>query len=376
MAARGFVSGQTHGGFASKIWVDDATASWTTSAGVASKLGYREMVFDFGPATATTTASALSTIANITGAVDAAGKITAGTSLGVVDTGVWVDAANNRWTTSATVASSLGGFTQLQVTLDGAESNFGDVAAKVAAQNNLSPYANNVERTGKTWTEAEAIIKAQIKTSNPTPPQGLDYVKRVTAIGDTVGGVRGRLAQKLLNQGYGAADSQLTNVTARKMDDAASKERLKGVLQGLDNQISSRAITSADVPSAKGAMARTENPQVTKKLEGAIDASKRTHQVGDAKSDSSIFTADALAEAINQNSKQFWAMVQKVDSMGKAADMVYVFTKDGGDFNDLLACEVAGSDTRSREALGSVAFENEWKAVRPRQKVWAYLSIP
>jgi flagellin-like hook-associated protein FlgL len=38
--------------------------------------------------------------------------------------------------------------------------------------------------------------------------------------------------------------------------------------------------------------------------------------------------------------------------------MLCVFTKDGGDFNDLLACDVAGPDDASREGLLAVQFEN------------------
>jgi flagellin-like hook-associated protein FlgL len=38
--------------------------------------------------------------------------------------------------------------------------------------------------------------------------------------------------------------------------------------------------------------------------------------------------------------------------------MLYVFTKDGGNFNDLLACDVAESDPNSRDALNYIQFEN------------------
>jgi flagellin-like hook-associated protein FlgL len=51
-------------------------------------------------------------------------------------------------------------------------------------------------------------------------------------------------------------------------------------------------------------------------------------------------------------------MVQSVNSNGQSADMVYVFTKQGRNYNDLLACEVADSDNHSRSALETVAFEN------------------
>jgi flagellin-like hook-associated protein FlgL len=73
----------------------------------------------------------------------------------------------------------------------------------------------------------------------------------------------------------------------------------------------------------------------------------------------SNFGAWALASAINHNkNSQFWAMVQPFDSDGKSADMVYIFTKDGGDYNSLLACDVADGDIASREALSAISFEN------------------
>jgi flagellin-like hook-associated protein FlgL len=73
----------------------------------------------------------------------------------------------------------------------------------------------------------------------------------------------------------------------------------------------------------------------------------------------SNFGARALASAINNNSSsQFWAMVRPVNSNGVSADMVYVFTKNGGNYNDLLACEVSDSDVYSRSALNAVSFEN------------------
>jgi flagellin len=76
-------------------------------------------------------------------------------------------------------------------------------------------------------------------------------------------------------------------------------------------------------------------------------------------------SASALARAINKNSaSEFWAMI--------SGDMVYVFKKDGGDFNDLLACDVAGGTTYlsatssapvvkgffKQSALDSLKFEN------------------
>ncbi|MDR0881735.1 MAG: flagellin [Candidatus Adiutrix sp.] len=67
--------------------------------------------------------------------------------------------------------------------------------------------------------------------------------------------------------------------------------------------------------------------------------------------------ATALVSAININSKSFWAM-QSGDS-----GMIYVFHKDGGDNNDILACErgVKASDTSAtlaQSALDAVKFLN------------------
>jgi flagellin-like hook-associated protein FlgL len=104
-------------------------------------------------------------------------------------------------------------------------------------------------------------------------------------------------------------------------------------------------------------------------INGAVDASKSKNLVASAgtsaivtsgvNSGKSNFGAWALASAINHNANsQFWAMVQPADSTGRKADMVYVFTKEGGNYNDLLACDVAGSDSASRKGLDSVDFEN------------------
>ncbi|MDR1312656.1 MAG: hypothetical protein LBQ12_02925 [Deltaproteobacteria bacterium] len=106
-------------------------------------------------------------------------------------------------------------------------------------------------------------------------------------------------------------------------------------------------------------------PDTTGGNTGIIDRTRQVTIVASAGTSAvnsrgvSNFGAWALASAINHNSgSQFWAMVQTVNSLGKAADMVYIFTRDGGDFNSLLACDVAGDDAASREGLSSVLFEN------------------
>jgi flagellin-like hook-associated protein FlgL len=106
-------------------------------------------------------------------------------------------------------------------------------------------------------------------------------------------------------------------------------------------------------------------PERTVSTTGIVDKSKRTTVVAGNGADlagasgSSNFGARALAEAINKNEdSKFWAMTQPADSRGGNADMVYIFTKEGGNFNDLRACEVAGNDADSRSALDAVSFEN------------------
>jgi flagellin-like hook-associated protein FlgL len=103
----------------------------------------------------------------------------------------------------------------------------------------------------------------------------------------------------------------------------------------------------------------------TKSKLGIVDKSKEKTLVASAGTASassageSNFGAWALASAINHNeNSQFWAMVQNFDSNGNKAEMVYIFTKVGGNFTDLLACDVAGNDPNSRDALDAVGFEN------------------
>jgi flagellin-like hook-associated protein FlgL len=92
---------------------------------------------------------------------------------------------------------------------------------------------------------------------------------------------------------------------------------------------------------------------------GMIDSSKEAIQVGDSTNAAERFTAEALASAINHNANsQFWALYQSANSNGDTVEMVYVFAKEGGNLNDLLACDVSASDANSRSALAYIEFEN------------------
>jgi flagellin-like hook-associated protein FlgL len=97
---------------------------------------------------------------------------------------------------------------------------------------------------------------------------------------------------------------------------------------------------------------------------GLIDSTRRAFLVASAGTSPTMggyssFGARALASAINHNEdSQFWAMYEEVVVDGASAEMCYIFTKKGGDFNGLLACEVADGDAASLAAAAALAFEN------------------
>ncbi len=93
---------------------------------------------------------------------------------------------------------------------------------------------------------------------------------------------------------------------------------------------------------------------------GMVDATKSFTQVATSASSATLFTAESLASAINNNEdSEFWAMLDE-----EGGNVVYVFHKEGGNHNDIKVCEVASDDSFSRTALDSVRFQNvetgEW----------------
>jgi flagellin-like hook-associated protein FlgL len=129
---------------------------------------------------------------------------------------------------------------------------------------------------------------------------------------------------------------------------------------GLSAYISTALLNSGNEPTILAADVTSGTlPSINTKVDGIIDSSKIAHQVGTSADANTTFNTAALAKAINENSNStFWAMIQEINVNGQSTDMIYIFTKDGGDFNNLLACEVAGSDNNSRSALNYVNFEN------------------
>jgi flagellin-like hook-associated protein FlgL len=349
LSATGFISGVTAPGvYSTGIFVDDNTACWTSSKTIANKLGMRELTITIDDKLMN---SAIGSLAVFRGAASAAASaiFTAGYA-GVKNTGLFMK--GSEFTTSASLATALGGFTELTVTFDGTETaaNWMD---KVINQNGLtSAYPVNLIK-GRGNTVGEVYVKTRTEASNNTLPPGVGFVKQITSIGDSFLGIQGRMREKLKSLG-----SQYTDINTRDLASLAGGT-VNNALVGLDSYLSAVPLTNTNRPAVEPAsMTRNENSPVTKVLAGKIDSSKEVFKVGDMSSDSGTFTTKALASAINAYSKDFWAMVQSFDSNGRTVDMLYVFTKEGGNFNDLLACEVAGDDVHSQSALNAVSFEN------------------
>jgi flagellin-like hook-associated protein FlgL len=156
--------------------------------------------------------------------------------------------------------------------------------------------------------------------------------------------------------------TEVTAFAARTMANVATDLATAIAALNFTTEINAEVIDQSYIPPdafAVADMTVAAGPDTTVMRQGIIDYSKTAIQVGNSTSDRSYFTANALASAINNNAdSQFWAMVQSINSNGETADMLYIFTKDGGNFNDLLACDVADSDEFSRDALNYISFEN------------------
>gem|GEM_PF-103475 len=146
-----------------------------------------------------------------------------------------------------------------------------------------------------------------------------------------------------LNAGLGG----LFQIVARDLADVRPDITIPGDVNFIDRE-------DPVPPDAPGLYGQEVDPQ-EKEIAGAIDSSKAMTQVSTNESAMQLFNARALASAINNNpNSKFWAMMDNQ----KSATMLYVFTKEGGNFNDLLACDVAARDENSRSALNFIDFEN------------------
>jgi flagellin-like hook-associated protein FlgL len=360
-----FASGATKtiANFGTGIWVSGTTGLWTTSAAVGKSLGASQITIALS-ATTSVKNTATSAVTSLTDSeID---KLTTSWRLGdtgQVEVDLFYQKGGTDWTTSAKIAAHYNSLhpnalTTTKLTINvggiGTYNDFRDAVRQSLVSANWTAAtagtAEQITQMGDGWSQAVTKATAATALASGT--------KRVDKLGSTWTDMANSFASELETRGL-SPDTRILSYTARDLTALATQ--LQGQFSSYATQIDARAIDGNDL-AALNVAAKTVKKELAPELTtkgGAIDASKKSFQVGDANSMSASFTYRALASAINNNSdSQFWAMVQTIDSMGQAAEMVYIFTKQGGNFNDLLACEVAGTDERSREALGAISFEN------------------
>jgi flagellin-like hook-associated protein FlgL len=366
--AMGFVSGQTTAFIGSgDIYVSAATGIWTHQRGLACALAFDEVIFT----TSTNTLKSGYNEINLTlnsaylqsqlpsfNFTQASASLKLGVFLDTIGGSAWTQDYNT-WQKMLGLAGGVYGGIEFTINYAAnAASGWNTLAtlvndAMVAYQNsNNFTFNREITQVGDGYTEALKKYKDALAGTGTIHGYNTELFK----FGDTFAD----MTSKFWTAMPAGVVAQVTSIAGHTLTDLQAS--LSTAVTGLTNRITTRAITEADLPASfllVDNVIPTDGPVLETQLEGAIDSSKQGFQVADMTSNGSSFTATALAEAINGNeNSQFWAMVQSFDSNGRTADMVYIFTKEGGNFNDLLACDVAGSDSASRRGLDTVNFEN------------------
>jgi flagellin-like hook-associated protein FlgL len=359
----------------SAIWYSTTTGDWTHNYAVGSALGMTMLSLTLSANSLHSTPSRDPNVVLTSKDWLSAQTGFSGTypvSPGTYNLDLWIQtgAGGTYWTTSAAVAGKFNGLGgsqpaggsmyRVSVALDGTETNLDDVYAKFDSiyQAMVLPSAvalsNEVYRIGDSWGDIQNKFNDAIgATAGPTKSREIAF------LGDTWTDMAVKLTAKI--PGY--VNMQVTDFTPRDINAIAAAEFTAALTAAsLATEIRTRAINLSDLPSSIFSAANMTSSEVdgaTETRDGIISTGKTAYQVANSASNQSYFTARALASAINANSSsQFWAMVQPFDSNGLVADMLYVFTKQGGNFNDLLACDVGASDSASRSGLNSISFEN------------------
>jgi flagellin-like hook-associated protein FlgL len=333
-----------------------------------------------------------------------------------INTGIYLQTnTNGIWTESASLAASLG-FEELVisvtnttgtgvytaaaaltggavVTLNGTPALTADMTLEqlrawttTVTRNTISNIGTNAMVSTNGHLVPTAPTAAELDAAKAVPPPGITY----TATAETTNTFDPALAGYLQTTAYvgGSAlirlngnppQGQPVTSTMRNLATAinADIELMLGSFQANNNFLPGKLFKGASTkPNGPENLSeivdllttdtyKAASSQQTITTTGIIDKTKHATLVASAgtaytnASGISNFGAYALASAINHNANsQFWAMVQNHDSNGNSADMVYIFKKDGGDFNDLLACDVADGDIASQDAKLAIEFEN------------------
>jgi flagellin-like hook-associated protein FlgL len=347
------------------VYVCASTGLWTSSGSIAAKLGYQEVKIDLSSATIHTTSAAITDIVGTyvtTTTIIAANFGATGASLpaaSVISAGIYTNADKTMWTSDVTIAGRL---QWSEVTIDiGGLTTWGQVLTKF--QSDYGPTlttAKRVTHVGDDATDAAEKTGAAILGigSGTFGGEITDFDNDYTTIAsniDTALAAAGLTVtgSKLVKNTYGPDAAGITAILTA----------IDAELAGLGTRIGSRALNateiatiSANIPSS---ITYAEGAGMTEIIQGAIDNSKQITQVAARGDSRASFTYQALASAINGNAdSQFWAMVQTISEGDETYETVYIFTKNGGNFDDLLACDVSGSDDESRSSLSAISFEN------------------
>ena len=249
-----------------------------------------------GATTPDITAANVSATAASHGHMNGAGTHLAQNTTTEFATGLYVD-SNGNFTTDETLAKALG-FTEVKATVT-TKQGTEEISAITIDGRKYVPGAT----TASTATLTAAEITTQVQAH-------VDYLQtKSTAIGNTGMGEVTRAG----------AGTFTTNAAATSTN----------VTYGLATEYQEGAVVD-----------HTKNITMVTQYSSGVTYTQRD------------FDARILASAINNNpDSEFWAMVQ-------GDDMLYVFHKDGGNNNDIKACEAAGHDAISREGLNGVSFEH------------------
>jgi flagellin-like hook-associated protein FlgL len=391
--------------------VDSATAFTNAQAdAVASYINQTNRLADRVAITAgsanLTVASADVRTAAGAGNINGDNTLKSGTSF-ALPTNFYMDDAGN-YTTDTALASTLGmGQISLNISKDSNGVHHATLSIDGVIQTDFKDNALQVLGTGATITQISSALQSDVRllftdrqagayvgggmlsTASVTPPAGTGQVLPTTIAAYATSltqqensPLQVRVNGQLLTGNTGSSfNNLLTNsdvddlVTAMNTSIGQVLLAFQSAATGPQGQLTVVGPPPAAIsgPTSVASLTGYRNvagtinasPERTVSTTGIVDSSKYTTMVATNRTNSvdssgrSNFGAWALASAINHNeNSNFWAMVQSFNSNGQTMDMIYVFTKEGGNFNDLLACDVADSDKYSRSALNAVNFEN------------------
>jgi len=350
VSAANYKPGTDQPQFGTGVFTDGA-GLWTTSATAAGKLGWTEITASLN---ASMTASQAVTAVNnaLRGAgVQGGTAKSATTQVTVVSaaalSALGIYASGNQWTDNKAIASAMGWGAGTHVVNTGGTINvnlqdgdgFNSIKDKLQAV--LGGYTTKITNVAGDPTGLQGVKNSagqQIFT-NGTATNGGRYW--TTSAG---------LAKSL---GFTALS---INVNSND-DNAAIQTKLRRAIRGVNFNVDTRGLVPGDMKPINTTTVGnpTQGPDRHVEVDGYIDSNKAKFQVGTLFNANATFNARALAGAINDNAdSKFWAMMDQNDET-----KLYVFNKEGGEHNDLLACDVYGIDAVSLEAREKyISFEN------------------